>query len=90
MKRIMKKTYSKPVAAVEFYKLSQSIAACAIKISYLDNACVVKDNDTPIQMRSYALVDPLSFTSVCMDNMLLSPDNDSLCYHTQVAATFTS
>ena len=78
------------MAAVEFYKLSQSIAACAIKISYLDNACVVKDSDSPIQMRSYALVEPLSFTSVCVDNMLLTQDDDTLCYHTQVAACFTS
>lgn len=90
MKGIMKKTYSKPVAAVEFYKLSQSIAACAIKISYLDNACVVQDNDTPVQMRSYALLEPLSFTAICSENVFEIQDNDTLCIHTQVAATFTS
>lgn len=86
----MKKTYSKPVAAVEFYKLSQSIAACAIKISYLNRDCVLADKDTPPQMWSYALTEALSFTAICTENVFEIQDNDTLCIHTQVAATFTS
>lgn len=86
----MKRKYTKPMAAVEFYKLSQSIAACAIKINLLSNSCVVKDTDAPVEMRSFAYAYPEYFSTDCEINAALSQDNDTLCYHTQVNATFTS
>ncbi len=86
----MKMKYEKPMAAVEFYSLSQSIAACTIKISYLDNNCVVKDPDTPPHTRSIAYVEKKYFTAVCLQDATVMQGNDSICYHTQVNAMFTS
>ena len=86
----MKMEYQKPVAAIEFYQLSQSIAACAIKINLLSNACVVNDADTPDGMRGYAYVYPNTFSTSCDTVCTNNPDYDSLCYHTQMNATFTS
>lgn len=88
----MKMKYQKPTAAVEYYKLSQSIAACSIHINALDNNCVVFDDDTPEEMRSYALSYPDYFSIGCAE-VCTSPDHydyDGLCYHTQVNACFTS
>lgn len=81
--------YEKPMAAVEFYSLSQSIAACTIRISYVDTDCVVRDPDTPTQTRSLAYIEKY-FTDVCVKNALAMNGNDSICYHTQVNAMFTS
>ncbi len=86
----MKMQYQKPLVAVEHYKLSQSIAACSIRINSLDNACVVNDDDTPPEMRSIAYIYPEYFSSPCISNAAHIQDNDSICYHTQVSATFTS
>lgn len=82
--------YEKPMAAVEFYSLSQSIAACTIRISYLDNNCVIKDSDTPVETRSIAYVKRHLFSIECQQNATLMDGNDSICYHTQVNAMFTS
>lgn len=82
--------YQKPIVAVEHYKLSQSIAACSIKINSLDNACVVYDNDTPNEMRSIAYLYPEYFSTPCQTNAATIQDNDSICYHTQVSSAFTS
>lgn len=86
----MKKTYVKPLAAVEFYALSQSIAGCGIAVGLLDNKCVVSDSDTPDETRSFALIYPNYFSSSCYTDASNIQQNDSLCYHTQVAALFTS
>lgn len=86
----MKKKYQKPMVAVEFYKLSQSIAACTIKIGFLDNQCVVNDPDSPIEMRSLAYAYPEYFSTDCAIYYNNIQDNDSLCFHTQANATFTS
>lgn len=86
----MKIKYEKPMAAVEFYKLSQSIASCAIKINYLSNDCVVFDSDTPEEMRSVAFDYPNYFSTDCSTICTNNPDFDGLCYHTQVNATFVS
>ena len=86
----MKIKYEKPMAAVEFYKLSQSIASCIIKINYLSNLCVVRDNDTPEQMRGIAFDNPNYFSTDCATVCTNNPDFDSICYHTQVNASFTS
>lgn len=86
----MKMEYQKPMVAVEHYKLSQSIAACVIQINSLDNACVVDDDDTPPEMRSTAIYYPEYFSTGCIENAAYVQDNDSICYHTQVSAAFTS
>ena len=86
----MKMEYQKPMVAVEHYKLSQSIAACSIKINSLDHACVVKDVDSPPEMRSIAYLYPEYFSVDCTTNAAYIQNNDSICYHTQVSAAFTS
>lgn len=86
----MKMEYQKPMAAVEFYQLSQSIAACAIKINLLDNSCVVYDADTPEEMRSIAFDFPNYFSTPCDIVCTNNQNYDGLCYHTQLNATFTS
>jgi hypothetical protein len=86
----MKKTYQKPMVAVEFYKLSQSIASCSIKINLLNNQCVVNDPDTPVEMRSLAYAYPEYFSSDCYTHYHNIQSDDPMCYHTQANATFTS
>lgn len=86
----MKMEYQKPMAAVEFYHLSQSIAACAIRINLLSNACVVNDNDTPEQTRGNAFLYPNLFSTGCDTVCTNNPEYDGLCYHTQLNALFTS
>ena len=78
------------MAAVEFYKLSQSIASCVIKINYLSNDCVVYDKDTPEEMRSVAFDYPNYFSTECSTVCTNNPDYDGLCFHTQTNATFVS
>ena len=86
----MKMEYKKPMVAVEHYKLSQSIAACSIQINALDNMCVVRDKDSPPEMRSMALLYPEYFSTDCASNTAYIQGSDSICYHTQVSACFTS
>lgn len=86
----MKMEYKKPMVAVEHYKLSQSIAACSIQINSLDNMCVIRDNDSPPEMRSIALLYPEYFSTDCASNAAHIQGNDSICFHTQVSACFTS
>lgn len=88
----MKIKYEKPMASVELYKLSQSIAACTIKISLLNNACVVADPDTPEETRSLAFAMEEIFTVLggCEMDASNIQENDSSCYHTNVNAMFTS
>ena len=82
--------YEKPMAAIEFYQLSQSIAACSIGISYLDRNCVINDDDTPAETRSIALFYPQYFSTPCEKNATVIQGNDFICVHTQVNALFTS
>lgn len=86
----MKLKYEKPKALVEFYKLSQSIAACDIKINNVNNQCVVQDRDTPIEMRSFALDYFEYFSTGCDIVCTNNPDYDGLCYHTQVNSCWSS
>ena len=87
----MKKKYQKPFAAVEHYKLSQSIAACSIIVGLTNNSCVVASSNVPDQTRAFAMTWPAYFQGTSCDKDVASiQDNDSLCYHTQAAALFTS
>lgn len=92
----MKLNYQKPVVAVEHFELSQSIAACTIKIGFANNACVQMDEHTPLEMFSIAVTNPMYFAGGCTEaghfdviNNDIVPKDD-LCYHTQTNATFTS
>ncbi|MBE6791735.1 MAG: hypothetical protein IKB08_04660 [Clostridia bacterium] len=84
----MKLKYVTPVIAVEAYALSQTIAACATRISFTDSKCVISDPDSTEQMKDLAFggvfSDGCSMPAYGMDG------TDKICYHTNANATFTS
>ena len=85
----MKKQYEKPMLAVEYYQLSQSIAACVTKIGFLDSGCVKNDPDATDKMKDLAWSD--FFTEGgCKDFPTGMDENDSICYHTNANAAFNS
>ncbi len=53
----MKKQYEKPTLAVEYYQLTQAIAACVTKIGFLNSDCVKKDPDATNKMKDLAYSD---------------------------------
>lgn len=75
--------------AVEYYQLSQAIAACATKIGFQDSACVYNDEDATEQMRNLAGIGYF-VQGPCEDYPVGMDKNDSICYHTNVSAAFTS
>lgn len=85
----MKRNYVTPAIAVEYYNLTQSIAACAIKINYLNEACVLDDEDSTPIMESLAAAGML-FSSDCRQPAQGMHGEDGICYHTSASATFTS
>ena len=85
----MKKTYMAPAIAIERYELTQSIAACSIKIGFLSSDCVKKDPDATDQMRDLAWTG--FFTDNKCDLSAVGMDgNDGICYHTNANAAFRS
>lgn len=85
----MKKQYEKPMLAVEYYQLSQSIAACETKINFQSSECVIKDPDATNKMKDLAYSN-FFVDSVCSESALGMDDYDSICYHTNASAAFTS
>ena len=88
----MKLKYEKPLAAVERYELSQSIAGCITKIGPNgSNSCIRTDPDTPPQMRQMAIAG--WFADYTCDPDCIAQEGDrfnGICFHTQNAATFQS
>lgn len=84
----MKLKYQKPLLSVEAYAVSQSIASCSTKISLVDSACILDDDDATSQMKDLAyagfFLDGCEITAIGMDGA------DSICYHTNANATFIS
>ena len=85
----MKKQYEKPMLAVEYYMLSQSIAACITKIGFLDSGCVIKDPDATKKMKDLADIGYFA-DGACTTPPYNMDDYDSICYHTNVNAAFNS
>lgn len=86
---VVKKQYEKPMLAVEYYQLSQSIAACATKIGFQSSECVINDPDATKKMKDLAGI------GYFVDGFCESPptgmdDYDSICYHTNANAAFNS
>ena len=86
---VVKKQYEKPMLAVEYYQLSQSIAACVTRINYQNSDCVKKDPDSTNQMKDLAW-DGYFVEGVCSQSPSGMDQNDSICYHTNASAAFTS
>lgn len=85
----MKKPYLKPLIAVEYYSLTQSISSCsAIKINFLNRDCVMRDPDATNDMRNWAFRGGFLDTSCVID--MSGYRTDSICYHTNVNAAFIS
>ena len=84
---VVKKQYEKPMLAVEYYQLSQSIAACATKIGFLDSDCVKNDPDATNKMKDLAWED---YFVECIESPTGMDDYDSICYHTNTNAAFNS
>lgn len=86
---VVKKQYEKPMLAVEYYQLSQSIAACATKIGFQNSECVKNDPDATNQMKNLAWADYFveGFCTKYPEGM---DTNDKICYHTNAGAAFTS
>lgn len=85
----MKKQYIKPMIAVEYYELTQSIASCATKIGFLDSNCVKNDPDATDQMRALAW-DNFFIEGHCQDYPYGMDGSDKICYHTNINAAFNS
>lgn len=84
----MKKQYVKPMIAVEYYELTQAIAACDIKIGFLDSKCVLKDPDANHYMKDFANIG--MFIEKCDISGEGMGDQDGICYHTNANAAFNS
>lgn len=85
----MKKQYEKPTLAVEYYQLTQAIAACVTKIGFLDSACVKQDPDATNQMKNLAW-DGYFVQGHCKKYPTGMDADDGICYHTNANAAFTS
>ena len=86
----MKKQYIKPMIAVEYYELTQSIATCAIKIGLTDSQCVLKDPDAPNSMKDFAAIGWFNEQPGCGAIPEGMEDENGICYHTNVNAAFSS
>ena len=85
----MKKTYQKPEMAVEYFELTQSIATCSTKINFTDSECVKRDPDSTNQMKDLAWEGFFNEGS-CVDYPIGMDEFDSICYHTNANAAFSS
>ena len=83
----MKKQYEKPTLAVEYYQLTQAIAACVTKIGFLNSDCVKKDPDATNKMKDLAYSD---YFMECIESPIGMAENDAICYHTNASAAFNS
>lgn len=87
----MKKTYTKPLLAVEHYELTQTIANCATKIGFLGSSdCVKNDPDATDQMKDLAWSGFFMDKNGCREYPEGMDAFDSICYHTNANAAFNS
>ena len=86
----MKKQYVKPMLVAEHFTLTQSIASCATKIGLSGSQCVINDPDATNQMKDLAYSGFFTGANVCDIYGVNMDGYDSICYHTNINATFTS
>ena len=86
----MKKTYIKPLLAVEHYELTQTVASCTgMKIGFSSSECVLKDPDSTNQMKDFAKIGFFLGGSCTIFANGMS-EKDGICYHTNTNAAFNS
>ena len=86
----MKKTYEKPSVAIEYYELSQAIAACETKIGLLDSQCVLADPDATAGAKTLAQNWGYFSAGACQLDAAGMENGDGICYHTSANAMFSS
>jgi hypothetical protein len=89
----MKKEYSKPILAVEYYSLTQAVASCSIKIfndpSKTEQERVWLDPDSTREMKNMARRG--GFIQTCLFFVTLDTEtSDGSCYHTNSNGAFSS
>lgn len=85
----MKKPYEKPMIAIEYYSLTQSISSCSgIKINFINADCVLKDPDSTNEMKNWAY--RFGFLSDACRIDMSGYKSDTVCYHTSINPAFTS
>ena len=86
----MKKHYEKPLVAIEYFELTQTIASCNIKIGFLDSACVRNDPDATSEMKNLAMQFYFASGTCAKSYGPGANPNDGVCYHTNLNAAFNS
>lgn len=86
----MKKTYVTPSICIEHYELTQSIAACDLKIGLMDSACVLSSPNATKDMKNYAMSNWFLSNTACAVYAEGMQDSTGICYHTNANAAFTS
>ena len=86
----MKKEYVTPEIAIEHYEVTQAIASCVTKIGLLSSDCVKNDLDATNQMKDLALIGFFTDADHCDDYPQGMDEHDSICYHTNASAAFSS
>ena len=91
----MKMKYEKPIAAVDLYELSQSIAGCHININNTNSGCFLEADDSamPPEIKSFAAIgwfisgscDIGTVAGTTYDGSL-----DGICFHTQANGALKS
>lgn len=85
----MRIPYQKPFVTVERYELSQSIAACSVRIGLLNSACVYNDPDAPADMKALAISGWFTAGN-CATTASGGQSADGICFHTSANAAFKS
>ena len=75
---------------MEEYRLTQTIAACILKIGYLNSDCVKNDPDATNHMKDLAWGNYFTLQGECKEYADGMSENDGLCYHTNMNAAFNS
>lgn len=86
----MKRNYVTPLIAVEHYNLTQSIAACVVKINSMSSDCVLNDSDSSWDMQDMAGFGYFVDLENCARVATNMDFEDGTCYHTSVQKAFTS
>lgn len=86
----MKKEYVTPEIAIEHYEVTQAIASCATKIGFLSSECVKNDPDATTDMKDFAWSGFFTDEGGCENSAIDMDEYDSICYHTNASAAFSS
>lgn len=86
----MKKEYVTPEIAIEHYEVTQAIASCVTKIGLLSSDCVKNDPDATTGMKDLAWSGFFTDEGNCESYAIGMDGYDSICYHTNASAAFSS